>query len=410
MRTFLRIAPVLVLAVGASGCKEYFTVEEACHPDGKFVGMNNDKLQPGEVQAIDRMNCYRRLVGFSRFEVDDASQQAAENMAAYVVQNPDIFGRSQNELSYLLQEGARPGFSGTEIWERLDVANYSIPDATAIRAYQFIGVLDAEVSGAEVVDEIMMRLHWGQEAVITPSPYDIGYAEASLDAAWWAAAADAGPDPADGEEVVVPTSGSFFYLLILSELPPAEGAGDEPIIYPKRNMTGVPLSGPSALDRYQPDINLDDEIDDLDYTQLSYPITVGYTSSLNPTGSTGSTPFDLTITSATIQGPDGPLDTVWASPSETEPANNRLDVAVGIYNYWSGGIYATEPFQPSTPYTLYVDITTIDGPSSHNITFTTAPDDGVGGAAAATASRLLSRPAAPRALDLRGVGAKVDVR
>ncbi len=408
MRTFLRMAPVLVLAVGASGCKEYFTVDEACHPDGKFIGMNNDKLQPGEVQAIDRMNCYRRLVGFSRFQVDDASQQAAENMASYVVQNPDVFGRSQNELRYLLQEGARPGFSGTEIWERLDVVDYNIPDATSIRAYQFIGVIPEEVSSTDVVDEIMMRLHWGQEAVITPSPYDIGYAETTLDAAWWTAAGEAGLNDYWGE-AYVPDSGSFFYLLVLSQLPPAEGAGDEPIFYPKNNQTGVPLSGPITLDRYVPDINVDGVLNELDFTQLSYPITVGYTSSLNPTGSTGSTPFDLTITSATIQGPDGPLETVWASPSEAEPANNRYDVAVGTYSYWAGGVYATEPFRPSTPYTLYVDITTVDGPSSHNFTFTTGPDDGVGGGSTATSARSLGPTGAGRALDLRWVGSRVDV-
>jgi len=409
MSTILRTAAVLALAVASTGCKEYFTVDEACHPDGKFRGMDIDTLQAGEVAAIDRMNCYRRLVGFERFGVHDSLQQSAENVAAYVVQNPDIYGRSNNELTYLLQEGARPGFSGTEIWERLDVADYSIPDASAIRAYQFIGIIPgAEVSGAEVVDDIMMRLHWGQEAVISPSPYDVAYTESKLDASWWEGA---NLNPLDYP--VIPTTGTFFYMVVMSQSPPSEGAGETPVIFPKRNQEGVPLSGPLAYDRYLPDINVDGVVDSLDATQLSYPITLGYTSSLNPTGSTGVTPFDLVITSATIDGPNGPLETVWASPGESEPVSSRLNLVTGIYSYWAGGIYATEPFQPNTAYRLYVDITTVDGPSSHNLSFTTGSSDSVGGRnTAATTSRSLrgAQGSSPRALDLRGVGGRVDVR
>ncbi len=404
MRNFLTSVSVLTLVLGASGCKEYFSVEDACHPDGKFRGMGIDSLQPGEVAAVDRMNCYRRLVGFERFGVHDQLQEAAESMTDYVLQNPDVYGFSANSLNYLIQQGARPGFTGTEIWERLDVVDYPIPDATAIRAYQFIGVIpDDEVSGAEVVDEIMMRLHWGQEAVITPSPYDVGYSETKLDAAWWS---QANLNPALFPQV--PATGSFFYLVILSQTPPLEGAGETPIVYPKRDQVDVPLSGPVAFDRYLPDVNVDGVVDQFDATRLSYPISVGYTSALNPAGSGNISPFDLVITSATIQGPNGPLNTVWASPGDSEPANNRLNMAVGTYSYWSGGVYATEPFAPSTTYTMYVDITTVDGPVSHNVTFTTAASDE--NVAAATARSLGGDRSAHRAIDLRGVGGKVDER
>jgi hypothetical protein len=406
MRTIIQTATVLALAVGASGCKEYFTVDEACHPDGKFRGMDIDTLQPGEAAAIDRMNCYRRLVGFERFGVHDALQQAAENMGGYVAQNPDVYGRTGSALSYLVQEGARPGFTGTEIWERLDVTNYPIPDATAIRVEQGIGVIPYEVSGAEVVDEILMRTHWGQEGVITPSPYDVAYTEATLDAAWWLGTG------LTQEQLgqALPDKGTIIYYVVASQSPPTEGAGETPIILPKRNQEGVPLTGPLTFDRYQPDINSDGVVDLNDATQLSYPITLGYTSAQNPTGSSGVTPFDLVITSATIDGPNGPLETVWVSPGEAEPANTRLDALSGTFNYWAGGIYATEAFTPNTAYRLYVDITTVDGPSSHNLTFTTASSDSVGGAnTAATTSRSRWGAEAPR-LDSRWLGHRIDVR
>ena len=329
MRTSLYGSMLSALVLTGAGCQEYFTVDEACHPDGKFSGMSIDTLQPGEVSAIDRMNCYRRLIKFRRYGVDEGLQQAGENMASYVVQNPDIYGRSQSATSYLVQEGARPGFSGTEIWERLNASDYFIADATSIRVEQIIGIYPYEVSGPAVIDDLM-RTHWMQETILTPSAYHVSYVEASLDTAWWQST---GLDPvADGP---LPERGTLVYAAVASEMPPNEGAGTKPVVFPKRNMEGVPLSGPLVYDRYIPDVNADGEVTEADATRLSYPLTLGYTSTLP--GTSGASPFGLVILSATIDGPDGPMETIWASPEDPEPANHRFDTVTGSNSYWAGG-------------------------------------------------------------------------
>lgn len=379
------VAPLLL----SVGCKEYFSVDEACHPKGTFRGDN--LVSGGDLAAIDRWNCYRRLVNFERAGVVEESVQVATDVADYVVANPDLhadyFRGDSSSIDYLTQDPSREGFSGVNIWERIDTADYPLLDVGGTRVYEIIGLFDTPVSGAEVID-YLTRVYFVQDFILTPSLYDVGYHEASLDAEWWQAAFEAsGVLGTEGVDYpTIPAEGTIVYALVIAQAPPIEGAAETPITFPKRDQTGVPTAGGYTYDRTNPDPNSDGYVDVI---QLSYPIGFGYVS-LTPVTGTATNPYAMDILAASIVGPNNTvLPTVWVDPGEAEPANTNLELD-GSFQYWMGSIMATQPFEPNTPYTVYVDYATSDGTASHDFTFTTAGDDAT--ATARTRARSLGGP------------------
>jgi hypothetical protein len=400
---------ILLCSVAAlsSGCKEYFTIDEACHPDGKFRGQGI--VSPAEAQAINRMNCYRRLTSLERYGVEKSLYTAAEGQVGYMLANPEVFG-TQGSLAYIDQRTANPGYTGASVYERMDAAEYTLFGTQGNFIYEVVAILadsagstnpayveanfgnEASLPPSEVIDEIM-RYHWLQETVLTPSTYDVAYAERPLDAAWWEAAAAAGrwEELSADDEYSIPVSGKAVYYVVVAEGKPTEHS-TEPLVYPKDDQTsGVGLSSPTPIYKESYDTG------ELEEFTFSYPLLFTYVSptsgtAATTTGSVGtatSNPYGLRIENASITGPQGPLDVVVINPEGLDEAEEEwVGLELG-FGYLSSHIMATEPFEPGTTYTAYVDATTSEGPISHNWTFTTDT------AAPTTTARRAAAPGAP---------------
>lgn len=388
------------LAALSTGCKEYFSVDEACHPEGNFRG--RDLGSPAEASVVDRMNCYRRLTKLERYGVEKRLYESAAGHVNYMVQNPDVYS-TDGELAYLRQSTIRPGFTGTDVYERMDAADYQLYGVNGNYVIQVVGII-ADSAGAanpgfieenfatvgsadpgDLIDYIM-RLHWLQESVLAPSVYDVAYVERPLDAAWWEAAAEAGNWASffEGDnDYSLPVSGKAIYYVIVAEGLPYEHS-TEPITYPKDGQTGSALTYPNPV--YKEAIN-----GDLEEFTFSAPVYISY---ISPSGggtatTTGSSvvaaspnPFDMKIQNASITGPSGPLDVAIYNFTADDSTDEYIGPPVGSL-LLGAGVYATTPFQPNTPYTVYMDLTTTDGPQSYNWSFTT----GAGDTNATTAAR-----------------------
>jgi hypothetical protein len=384
MRTQLHRSLMLLPLLSAFGCKEYYSVDEACHPKGTFRG--DDLLTAGEVSAVDRWNCHRRLVGFERIGINDLTQEAGKGVGAYALENPDLYANYFRGLAdsttFIDQQPARPAFSGVNVWERLDQVDYRISEVTGTWAYELIGVFDEEIAGEAIIDA-WFSVHFAQEFGITPSVYDAAYHETELPAEWWQAAFDeSGLVAGVGSAPPIPTGGKLFYALVLSDAPPIEGASEEPISYPKVDQIDVPLSGPLARERLGA-VSTGTAVEEPEIFSLSYPVSVGYISALQGLGTSSATnPYGFEIINASIQANNVALDVLWVSPEEATPANHNLEVD-GLLNKWMGSIYAKAPFEPNTVHTVFVDYTSVDGPASTSFSFTTGSADSAASARSA---------------------------
>ena len=247
MKTSNAMVCVLPLALLAgAGCAEYFTVEEACHPKGKVAG--GQHLGAVEFQAMERMNCHRRLAGLTRASANSAVQAAAKGQISYIQANPDldrVFGLT-GPAQFLAQNFQDPGFTGANIFERLDAEQYSFVDPGGVSVDEYIqvtfGFQDGVPVGGEAVDELLRDAMWRQ-AILQPSWIDGAYTEAELNAEWL----NAGDACKFGdvfdciEDEVPPTMVARVHYLIAIHYAPHLEHTDKPVVYPKQDQLNVPV-------------------------------------------------------------------------------------------------------------------------------------------------------------------------
>lgn len=381
-KSSLLALPLLLGALGAAGCQEFFSTDEACHE--KVLGAA--ALDPLETDAMLRMNCYRRLTGVTRAHANKYVQLAAENEISYVQQNPslnDLFG-PLGAASYLTQRFENPGFSGTNARERLTAepkegggggAGYVITDALGTAIWEFIGVTygtddTALKSGAEAIDELMREPAFRQIA-LQPSYVDGAYAEGDLPQQWWIDAGWNGPADTTTARVAAATPapepvpvGRVYYLIVLYQQPHYEHV-DRPVMLPKTDQIDVPL--------YSWSRNLNLYVGgEYAPTQLSYPITL-LMGSVDPANfnEIDYNQYNAHISSASIVGPDGPTETEVVHPNDDPEAS------------WPGGeqlrttlaIFSRHPYEPDTDYHVYADLTTPEGQFTIDYGFHTAAED-----------------------------------
>lgn len=366
----LPVAPVMALvALSAQGCKQYYTVDDACVeservPAGSFLG-------PTERAAMLRINCYRRLTGLSMGSANELVQVAADGEVNYVAENPDLenFAGMLAEQEWLTQRADAPGFTGVSARERLtDLehgAGYSFYDEGTTDWWEYIRVElntpEAPAPTGTAAIELLMRDPEFRQVALQPSWIEGAYAEIELTSQWFEDGgwAQKTTDPP-------PTGGRAYYLLVLYTAPHLEHT-NKPVFLPKPDQTGVPLYALSQNMNGTPDV-----LGRYPTVQLSYPITF-LVGALDPEhfDEVNENQYNAQVRTASIIGPDGPLETEVLHPGD-EPE----DIWPSAYFQRSiVALYASEPFLPSTKYSVQAELSHPEGDFEIEYEFTTRSKD-----------------------------------
>ncbi len=355
MSTFFpRLALAGLPFFGLAGCKEYYTLTDAC--DDGFTGQKS--ASPEAVLAINHMNCYRRLSGVGKGTHDQFATAAAEDALNYMLLNPDplILGGPDGVAGYLKQQPAREGFTGYGVRDRLDHAGYYMYDPGGTYVQEFLNVQFRD-DGEEKYDTVRaldesMRTISQRQGILQPSWNDGGYAELELDQEWLTTAGASA------------TSATAHYWMMISAVPHLEHAS-LPVLLPKEDQTGVPLYAPATDVRlpYQPVA-----------TTISWPVTflVGTLDETNYSA-IDQNPFEVEVSNQSIivAATQEPLLTHVVHPGD-EPFEIWPQ---GNTNRWIVGLYTPAPFAPNTEYEVHADVSTVDGDFRIGYNFTTAATD-----------------------------------
>jgi hypothetical protein len=350
----------LLVLVGASllgGCKEYFSVSEAC--SDKLPSSRG--LSPTEQDAMLRLNCHRRLAGLSRAVPNELVTRQANDVLNYVLLNPSnefLYGTAR-ENAYLNQLQQNPGFTGLSVYDRLTSPSlgYIYYDEIGSNTREYIDVQwtygqEPLPSGAAAVDYLMKDPQFRQSG-LQPSWLDGAYAEIDLSPEWFAAA---GVDP-------LPTSGKAYYLATIYTEPHIEHA-DSPVVYPKEGQTDVPLwafTHSPSLERLG------------EFSQTGYPITFTM-GAIDPANyfEIDFNQYRADILNLSLIDQTGALvDTALLMPGDE--LNGSLPD--GKWLRTTIGAYPLAPLAPSTRYTLSAEISSPAGEWSFSFDFTTVAED-----------------------------------
>ncbi|MEN0066649.1 MAG: hypothetical protein AAGA48_31235 [Myxococcota bacterium] len=396
----------------SAGCTEYFSVEEACHPNGRVPGAN--VLDNTEEDALDTMNCYRRLSGLSRASATRTVQEALEGHKDYILQNPDatrLIGPT-GPVQYLSQRQGDIGFTGVTIFDRLTEAGYTFTDPSAVSTREYLFVVQAgyptmtdangqTLMGGPAMDGLMREHEW-RELALQRSWLDGGYVEIPLDETWWntSGICKLAPDFCNnGTSVPVGFTGRMYYIAVIHTDPPLQRSFS-PFTFPKVEQTGVPL------------FSMSNDQNNLDangvpaQVQISYPISI-FGNAADPT--------TALLADQNVYGLE-----VRAAISDNRGSNFVAQVVLpgadptGVfpegYNLRrSAAVYINQPFLPLTEYTVTADVVTNEAEYDLRFQFTTAAEDpGVDLSGVVTGGRVF-RPLALRAsTSHRGLDMVVD--
>jgi hypothetical protein len=373
---------VLLGSLGLAGCEQYYKVDDACSD----TLSGEAKLDPISVQALKRVNCYRRMTGVLKAAGDSQVEVAAENEVQYVQQNPD-YDQMQGSLGaayWLTQQFESPGFTGTNIYERLTGdpaqggAGYVFTNlgGTAIWEFIHIEIADTEEElpvGADAVDELM-RYPVFRQVALQPSWVDGAYAEAPLPQDWFinggyfgnGGGATGTPTGTGTVQEGLAPFGRVYYMVVLYSAPHFEHA-NAPVLLPRDEQLDVPLYS------WSENRNIQDADGGYAPTQVSYPVTM-LMGTIDPTTyvPVDQNQYGALVDAASIVGPDGvPLETEVVHPGD-DPEDSWPD---GRFQRTTLAIYARHPFEPASWYTVYADYTTPLGQYKLEYRFRTANED-----------------------------------
>ncbi len=368
----LSLVSLGAVALSSAGCAEYFNVEEACQPKGTYPGQAY--MGAIEDSAFNRMNCYRRLSGLLKANINPQVQDAAVGQIAYIQANPD-FNRitgSRGSTAYLAQLFDEPEFTGANAIERLDRAGYVLADPLGTSFTEYLAFTWAAdpadlPTGADAMDNLFRNHEWRQWA-LQPSWIDGGYTEAELNRDWMINAEYCKfiGDGCDEEGNPPPNlSGRVFYMLVIHNAPHIEKA-DQPFVFPKREQVQVPLYS------WSENIAAIDVIGEPVPVQISYPITI-FGGVIDPAQAKlgDQNIYGLEIIASIVEVGAGPVETEIVLPGS---APDRV-FPDGYDLRQVASVFAREPFKPGTQYQLYADVTTFEATFAVDIDFTTAVED-----------------------------------
>lgn len=360
--TRLLAALPLLLALPAVGCKEYYSVDEAC-PNG-FIG--GKKLSPVEEDAMLRVNCYRRLAGVAKGAANEQLTMSARNTLNYALLNPNIesLGGEQREHYWLLENQGSDGFTGYGLYERLsgpEGVGYQFYDLLASDWWEYIDIVwndgsEELPSGADAIDYLMRNPEFRQ-AALQPSMLDGAYAELDLPETWfegWEASYPESPPPAQAR---------IYYYAVVYTAPHIEHA-NQPVLFPKEDQIEVPLWAPSSQLVGATGQN----------AITGYPVTF-QVGTIDPAfyNKVDQNQYAAILRGATIQDPDGNiLETRNVLPDVSAPLGT---LPSGRYLRNTLSVVPLEPLQPSTKYSVFAELETPEATFSIEYDFTTAKDD-----------------------------------
>lgn len=302
MRTPIPLLPALLLIA----CKPEFTeLAEACHD--KVPGAGSVEADDA-VELVRRTNCYRRLAGLRRGSLDKKVQEAAENHLEYLlVHEPWDDGKP-----FTQEEPGKVGYTGTDIFERMDYLGFEFGDITGWGVWEWVWVPE-DLPQDRLLDFYMPDPVWRQ-VFLQPDWRDAGYARA--------------PD----DDGVDHAYGTVFYAFPTSE------RESSPVIYPRDGQVDVPWSyrATNPNDVFFP------------MGEVGFPITVGFSDSTVLKFDPGqANPYDIQLRTAELRGPDGPIDLKIVLPPG-QPVG-------GVLRYTLIAV-PVEPLAPGATYTFEAEV------------------------------------------------------
>lgn len=372
LRTPILVPGLALLALSLTGCPQYYAADDACVESGRVSG--GSSLAPVPKAAFNRINCYRRLSGLTVAIANELVQVAAEGHVNYIAQNPNldyIADSSKAENDYLTQFFDDPGFTGSNYYERLTNtetgAGYTFYDVGGTGVWEYVRIETDAADGTpapsgEAAIDFLMRDPEFRQLALQPSWIDGAYAEYALTPQWY----EQGEWTAKTAGAPLPTGGRAYYMIVLYTAPHIEHA-DKPVFLPRPDQTDVPLFGPSrnqngmANDLGQPPV-----------VHLSYPVTF-LVGALDPSNydPINQNQYNTEIAAASIVGPEGPLEIEVLHPGD--PPEDVWPAA--YFQRTIFALYAREPFQPRTLYTVYADMSHPEGDFAIEYSFTTRAED-----------------------------------
>ncbi|MEQ1506739.1 MAG: hypothetical protein ABMB14_31215 [Myxococcota bacterium] len=367
---------------GLLGCEEYYTVDDACAEN--LVG--GSTLGPVPYDALDRINCYRRLSGVTKGTANEQVQIAANREMNYIAANPNpgvlIGPIGAKELLDQANEESE-AFTGSSIYDRLEQAGYSLYDIAGTGIWEYIAIVTADTpaelpSGKAAVDFLMRDAEFRQ-VVMQPSWIDGAYAEVELGQNWWIepefeALVNTGTGTTTGTTFTLPPGpslGRAYYFVVLYQAPHFEHV-DRPVLVPKEDQTDVPLYSWSA--------DQDVLIGGLPApVQISYPVTL----TVGAVDPQNYREVDQNQYSAQIK-----KASLIELTSQNDPKGTALETEVvhpgdAAELTWPGGrflrttlaVYTNKPFKPDNWYRVFANMVTPEYEFEVDYTFKTRAED-----------------------------------
>jgi len=215
----------------------------------------HDAATADAIEALDRVNCYRRLAGLEVAVLDPQLDAAAQAHADYMELN--------GELVHAETSGA-PGFTGEQVWDRADAAGW-----TDQAGYLFLEVVAAGPEPAGAVDLWV-------DSVYHRTPF-------------------MGPEWVAGG---FGYAGTFAAMAVVEPYPQS---ADVAVAYPVNGQLGVPHTFDSDTESPDPAP---------DHGLVGYPVTVSVSSTSPDPG--------LQLLRGELRGPEGTVDVIALDPTNDE--------------------------------------------------------------------------------------------
>lgn len=145
---------------------EYTVVDDACTDK---VGGSKKVLNPDDVDAVLRINCYRKAARSSKARFEPPLQRAVEAHAKYLTLN--LSSSMEFPFDFETEDLSKPGFTGTTSEERYAEAGFIPPVPAGSVTYFFWDSYDE----AERID-FWMANPWARHDFLSPSWMGSGFA------------------------------------------------------------------------------------------------------------------------------------------------------------------------------------------------------------------------------------------
>jgi uncharacterized protein YkwD len=304
----------LFFALAVCGCRpEFATVDEACHDHVPGQARESEVA----IDAIHRVNCYRRVARMARGSVDYRMSAAAEAHARYVEAN-GVPG------DFTTEEPGQPNFSGATPFDRIEAQDYDLGEGYAQSIGFWEGVFYRQEDPATHADE-WMEDPYSRQGVLQPAWKDAGYG----------------------------ISATYAVLDILYDFPTSIHIVN-PVLYPADGQEDVPTEVVWWVE---------DGVVPLNRT-VGFPVTITVGSDVADSDLYHDNPFDLILLDSTIEGPDGEVSHYVLVPEST-PYALLFTVA----------LIPRDPLEPDTEYTATARVNWNAGSAKEvTTTFSTAAD------------------------------------